>query len=54
MISAMHVTALMGSERSGTGRPMILEVVCLILVSLFLLDTVSMEKNQGRQYKRMV
>ncbi len=37
------------SERLGVGRQMILEAVCLMLGSLFLLRMVNMVKMQGKQ-----
>lgn len=43
IVSARSVLALSFiSERSGVGRQMILESVCMMLVSLFLLETVNM------------
>ena len=42
-----------GSDRLGLGRVIILDAMCGVLRSLFLLVTVSRVKQQGEQYTRM-
>lgn len=54
IVSARHVTAVcFMSERLRVGRQMILEAVCVMPVSLFLLEMMNMLKKHEERHSRL-